>query len=284
MKKNLVVSLAIIAAGNIALAGMKKCGSEDVKVNDPRNFVERMQRSVLETIPQKTLETIAGSNTYQGIGYEINGTGKCIVDSRDGQDDMSQFARRDQRSLNCVIEGATAVPFIITDRVVDIVTGTITTVGDLFTIDGTDAARFGIDMASMGLNKNNEKLKKRERNSFGNFMGAAGNGFIALFSGLFGTGSNAVGMLLNAIAARIDVIYNIPKDIIQHSLRTGEQLFELNPENAAKSFGQVMWRAVSAVPSFVLGCEPLLEPTPNCSAANLSADDANYCAGQWQGY
>lgn len=255
MTKNLSIAFAIIAAGNVAFAGMKQCSPQEVKIKDPGNFIERTQKTVLETIPKKTLETIVGSDTYQGLGYEILGTGKCIVDSRDGQKKVSQFIRRDQRSANCIIEGATAIPFLVTDRTIDVLTGTISMAGDIFEIDAANAAKLGISIAADGLNSNRKALNEEDSNDFFNYLGATGNGFLALLSGSFGATSSVIGAALNGVAARINVLYYVPKNVVQHSLRTGEQLFELNPENAGSSLKQVAWNVLNFVPNLIVGCE-----------------------------
>lgn len=258
MTKNLVTSIALVLVGNFALAGMKPC-NENIKVEDPKNILDRTQKLVLSTIPKKTLETIAGSNTYQGIGYEIIGGGKCIIASRDAQDDMSQFARRDQRSVNCVIETATSIPLVLTDRAVDFAAGSIEFVGDAIKIDASNVAKMGINIAADDLNRRRENLNQN-KNGFMNFLGSAGDGFLAVISGSGGVVTTVVGEVLNAVGARLRVIYEIPKDILQQSIRGVGQLAELNPGNAGKSGGQIAWRLVSAVPNLVMGCENAYEP------------------------
>ncbi|OQW48465.1 MAG: hypothetical protein A4S09_04610 [Proteobacteria bacterium SG_bin7] len=276
MKSLATLSLVVFSlTSNLAVA-LDRC-PDDTKVKDPGNLLERTGDALFNKLPDNFIRIAKGNAEYQGIAWNVTGTGSCLLKTFDGlkdqdgnidtktplnTEDYKKFGTRFQRRVECFLQSITDTTINVTDGVGNLTEGIVKYSADALNIDAVNLAQAGLGVAGESMQK-----AAKSRNFF---MGGLSS-MLGLGSSGLGLFAQAGGEILKRVSAIINVTFQLPH-IPQHMIRglgravLGADLAEAYKEikivdkDGNSQPGPLASKLMETIPNFVygalLGCMP----------------------------
>lgn len=200
------------------------------------------------------VEATIGMKLVKDVLVNLKNGASCIDRSRDEQDDMEKFFKRDQNSITCVIQTAEGTAFILIDYATKGVTKTLVIAGKGLHEVGQVGREIAVDAA-----KDLKHVAKFTRKHLGVLswplaLLPASLSTVELVGGgaIYALGESGYWITTEA-AKRIDLVVENSMGIVKNASYTVTELATLEPGNSAHNFVAVAAGAVQYFPVLIEG-------------------------------
>jgi hypothetical protein len=241
-KERNMKSLVLAAAVAVSMSA----SAHDVQID--------LSQRVKETVTSG-IDSVLGFELAEQVVQNVMDGGSCVRKTRDGQDDMEMFFKRDQKSVTCVILMGEQTAFIVVDYATKGVVRTLVLGGDVLHKMGSEIGA-PIRQDGQRLLKKSGEWTRRHTGVFTFWLGAlpATIGLSEFVAGGIIEGAGEAGYyVLNGVANRVDVTVKNLEGVVHSATLIATEAATLEPANSVEQAGATIGYVVQTAHGLLYG-------------------------------